>query len=224
MLGGRGKLPVLAEISGSAAGSTRAWSLRREDLRALAKLQGSLREQRVVLVCGDQGLTGATALAGTASASGQRTALLECDLVRPRLAADLGLAATPGLHEYLRWEAAAEEILQPLVLAGPASGAAAHPLVCIVAGRRAADPATLINLESFNHALTKLRRAYDLVVLAGPVLDSSYGSLDALAAHADTLLAAVSPGAASGRPGRELRSSLRKLPVKAAGAIVVGES
>jgi Mrp family chromosome partitioning ATPase len=223
MLGGRGKLPVLAEISGSAPEAARAWSLRREDLRALAKLPRSLREQRVVLVSGDEGLTGAIALAGAASAAGRRSALLECDLVYPRLAADLGLAETPGLHEYLRWEATAPEILQPLALAGPASAGAAHPLVCVVAGRRAADPATLIGLESFSHALAKLRQAYDLVVLAGPTFDFGYGSLEALAAHADTLLAAISPAQASGRPNRRLGSALRGLPVAISGAIVVGD-
>lgn len=222
MLGGGGKLPVLAEISGAAPDAARAWSLRRGDLQALAALPRSLREQRVVLVSGDEGLAGAIALAGAGAAAGRRSALLECDLVSPRLAAALGLAATPGLHEYLRWEATAPEILQPLGLAGPASAGAAHPLVCVVAGRRAADPATLIGLESFRHALTKLRRAYDLVVLAGPTIDSGYGSLEALAAHADTLVAAVSPALASGRPNRRLRSALRGLPVAVGGAIVVG--
>jgi Mrp family chromosome partitioning ATPase len=222
MRGGRRKLPVLAEIAGPAPGETRAWSLRRADLEALAKLQRGLEEHRAVLVCGGEGLAAAVALAGAASAVGRRTALLECDLARPRLAAELGLAPAPGLHEYLRWEATAAEILQPLVLAGPAAGGASQPLVCMVAGRRAADPAMLIALESFRHALAKLRAAYDLVVLVGPALDYSYGSLEVIAAQADTLLAAVSPAAASGRSGRELRAALRKLPVEARGAIVVG--
>ena len=57
MLGGRRKLPVLAEISGPAAGDVRAWSLRRADLEAL----GGVREQgldghRVVLVAGAEAL------------------------------------------------------------------------------------------------------------------------------------------------------------------------
>ncbi len=224
MLGGRRKLPVLAEIAGPAPGATRAWSLRRGDLQALAGLQGSLEGRAVVLVTGDEGLAGSIAIAGAAGARGHRTVLLECDLVGPRLAADLGLAAAPGLHEYLRWEATAPEILQPLALAGPASRGATDPLVCIVAGRRAADPATLVNLASFRHALAKLRSAYDLVVIAGPALDSAYGSLEPLAAQADTLVAAVSPSAISRRAGRELRPALRKLPIAVAGVVVVGES
>jgi Mrp family chromosome partitioning ATPase len=224
MLGGRGKLPVLAEISGGAPEGARAWSLRREDMEALARLPRALGERRLALVSGDQALTGSIALAGAAGASGRRSVLLECDLARPRLAADLGLAAAPGLHEYLRWEATAPQILQPLVLAGPAAAGTEQPLVCIVAGRRAADPATLIGLESFRHALAKLRRAYDLVVIAAPALESQCRSVDALAIHADTLLLALSPALASRRSLRRLRATVRRLPIEAGGAIVVGSS
>lgn len=222
MRGGRRKLPVLAEIAGPDAGASRAWALRRADLQALSGVCDRLDGRSVVLVSGEQGLIGAVAIAGAASARGRRTALVECDLVRPRLAADLGLAGAPGLHEYLRWEATAGEILQPLVLAGPASGEAMAPLVCIVAGRPAANPATLVKLASFHHAIAKLRKAYDLVVLAGPALDSPHGSVQGLAAEADTIVAAISAAEKAGRPRRELRSALRKLPAPTAGALVIG--
>jgi len=224
MRGGRRKLPVLAEIAGPAPGSRRAWALRRADLQALSGVRDSLDGRSVVLVTGEQAHAGSVAIAGAAGASGRHTVLLECDLVQPRLAADLGLDVTPGLHEYLRWEATAPEILQPLVLAGPASGDTTAPLVCIVAGRPAVDSVTLVGLASFRHALAKLRRAYDLVVLAGPALDSADGSLEYLAAQADTLLAALSPAGSRGRPGRELRTALRRLPTPVAGAIVVGKA
>jgi Mrp family chromosome partitioning ATPase len=223
MPGGRRKLPVLAEISGPAPGETRAWALRRADLEALAKLQAELDDHHAVLVGGDEGLAGAIALAGAAGAAGRRAALVECDLVRPRLALELGLGREPGLHEYLRWEANAAEILQPLVLAGPAAQGVNESLVCVVAGRPAADAATLVNLESFRHALAKLRSAYELVVLAGPALDSDNGALTTVAAQADTLLAAVSPAAASGGAGRDLRARLRRLPLRPRGAILVSD-
>lgn len=220
MRGGRGKLPLLAEISGRAPGEPRAWSLRRADLEALAALRASL-DERTVLVAGEQAGIAAPSLAGAAGAAGRRTVLVECDLGRPRLAADLGLAQAPGLHEYLRWEATAPEILQPLVFAGPAAGSAADPLVCVVAGKPAADPRTLIGLESFRHALAKLRSAYDLVVLSGPAPGSEDGALEALAAQADSLLVAAPPSAVTGRAGRQLRTALRRLPVEVRGAIAV---
>jgi succinoglycan biosynthesis transport protein ExoP len=220
MLGGRRKLPVLAEISGPAAGEARAWSLRRADHEALAKPRGLLDGRRVVLVSGDERLAGAVALAA-ASAAGRRTALVECDMERPRLALELGLASAPGLHEYLRWEATAAEILQPLVLAGPAARGASGPLVCTVGGRAATNASTLIELESFRHALAKLRAAYDLTVLVGLPLEVVRGSPEVIAAQADAVLAAVSPKGLSGQAGRLLRAQLRRLPAETLGAIVV---
>jgi hypothetical protein len=221
MFGGRRKLPVLAEIRGPAPGQTRAWSLRRADLEALARLQGGLGDRQAVLVGGEERLAGAIALAGAASAVGRRTALVECDLAQPRVAVELGLSPGPGLHEYLRWEVSAPQILHPLVLAGPAARGATDPLVCVVAGRPAADAATLVNLESFHHALAKLRAAYDLVVLIGPPLEVARGTPEVVAAQADGVLAAASAKGLSGQAGRLLRAQIRRLPTPALGAIAV---
>jgi len=218
----RRKLPVLAEIAGPAAGDSRAWSLRRADLEALAQAQRGLDGHGAVLVVGTEGLAGAIALAAAASAEGRRTALVECDLARPRLAAELGLGTEPGLHEYLRWEATAAQILQPLALAGPAARGAGDPLVCVVAGRVAADPATLVKLESFRHALAKLRSAYELVVLVGPALETDHGLPEIVAAEADAVVAAATGQGLSGRPGRLLRTQVRRLPARALGAVLVG--
>jgi succinoglycan biosynthesis transport protein ExoP len=219
--GPRRKLPVLAEIAGPAPGEARAWALRRADLEALGKLQRGLEDHRALLVAGDERLAGAIALAAAASASGRRTVLLECDLAQPRLATELGLGPGPGLHEYLRWEANAPQILQPLVLAGPAARGATDPLICIAAGRPAADTATLVNLESFRHALAKLRAAYDLAVLIAPPLEVMRGAPEAVAVRADAVLAAVSPKGRSGQAGRLLRAQLRRLPAAVLGAIVL---
>jgi hypothetical protein len=222
MRGGRRKLPVLAEISGPSAGPARAWSLRRADLEALVRLQAGVDDHRAVLVVGTEGLAGAIALAGAASAAGRRTALVECDLARPRAAVELGLDPEPGLHEYLRWEATAAEVLQPLVLAGPAAAGATGPLVCVVAGRPAADPATLVKLESFRHALAKLRAAYELTVLIGPRLETAVGLAETVADRADAVLATVPRQGLAGQPGRLLRAQVRRLPAAALGAVVVG--
>src|SRR5262249_2328404 len=106
MLVGRSRLPVLAEISGPTGGG-RGWGLRRAALCSVGRVVERLGEGRVVLVSGtgEAATVASIALAAAASASGRRTALSECDLAQPRLAAQLGLAAEPGLHEYLRWEA-----------------------------------------------------------------------------------------------------------------------
>jgi len=225
MAGGRGKLPVLAEVSGFAPGEERVWSLRREDFERLDVLRERLGGVRGVLVSGDDDVCGtlAIALAGSAAAAGRRTILVECDLARPRLAADLGLAPTPGLHEYLRWEATPEQIVQPLTLAGPAAAGAPEPLAFVSAGRQAPDPGTLLGLQSFRHMAAKLGSAYELVVMVGPALGERGPGLAAVAASADGLLAALAPGQAKGRGGRELRAALVDLPVNVVGAVVVGE-
>jgi Mrp family chromosome partitioning ATPase len=226
MLGGRAKLPVLAEISGPAPEATRAWSLRRQDFERLAALQPRLAKRRAALVTGGEEATrvAAVALAAAASATGRRTVLLECDLARPRLAADLGLAQAPGLHEYLCWEATPAEVLQPVALGGSAAAGATGPLVCIAAGRAAPQPETLLGLPSFLHMTAKLRSAYDFVVLAGPGIGSEDGALRIVSGQADVVIVGLSPAQVSGRDGRPLRAAVRRLPTPSLGAVVVGEA
>jgi Mrp family chromosome partitioning ATPase len=163
-------LSVLAEIGAPASSNGRAWGLRRNDLEALRGVLGALGGRRVVLVTGEEApaATLAVALAGVAAAAGTATALIECDVERPRIAVDLGLAPTPGLHEYLRWEVTPADIVQPLILAGSASSPEAGPLACVCAGRATSDARTLLGLGSFHHMTTKLRDAYEMVVLLGP--------------------------------------------------------
>jgi tyrosine-protein kinase len=226
MRGGRRKLPVLATLSPAAVdGTDRVWSLRREDLERLAPVRERLGQRRTVLVSGEgeRGRALALALAATAAGSGRRVALLECDLLAPRLAAELGLREAPGLHEYLRWEATPAQILQPLTLAGPAARAAEHPLACVVAGRPSPDPATLFGLQSFRHMCEKLAHAYDRVVVLAPSLEQAPEGIAAIAERADCLLAGISPAQRAGRERRALRALLRRLPVEPLGAVVVGE-
>lgn len=211
---GRGRLPVVARIVGP--GPERRWALRRGDFEALSGLLPQLDGSRAVLVTGggEEAAALAVALAGVAAAHGRRAALLECDLGRPRLAAELGLAPTPGLHEYLRREAEPPQLLQALTLAGSAADAA-EPLVCVAAGRPADDPATLLALPDFAHMAAKLRAAYELVVLAGPPLGAAAAT--ALGAAADAALVALPSRA--GRRAR--RAAARALPAPGLGAVLV---
>jgi Mrp family chromosome partitioning ATPase len=225
MLGRGRKLPVIAEISAAANGDDRVWSLRREDFDQLEGVRKRLDGREVVMVSGSEDLTRvlAVGLAGAACAAGMRTVLVECDLARPRLAADLGLAQSPGLHEYLRWEATAAEVLQPLALAGSQASTASEPLVCVTAGRLAPDPATLLGLQSFRHMAAKLRQAYDLVVLSGPEAGSDPGCLSAIATEADGVLAGISPQQASDGGRKVVASVFASLPASPLGAVVVSD-
>jgi len=218
-----GKLPVLAEIGAPASSNGRAWGLRRADLEAIQGVLGEVGERRVVLVTGEQApaATLAVGLAGVGAAAGTATALIECDVERPRLAADLGLSPTPGLHEYLRWEATPADIVQPLTLAGSASPPGVRPLACVCAGRPARDARTLLGLGSFHHMATKLRDAYELVVLLGPPLEGAGGALSSAAAEADCVLTALS-SSPDRRAAKANADALSWLGASALGAVVVG--
>lgn len=220
MLLRRSRLPVLARIAGPGEGQARVWSLRRDDLRSLAEALPRLGERRIVMVTGEGDACRAAALglAAAAASTGRRTALVECDVANPRLAADLGLRTAPGLHEYLRWEARPADILQPLLLAGPAAEPDAEALACVCAGRPAQKAATLLGLGSFAHAVAKLRSAYELVVLVGPPASGEGAAAAVAAAQAEAVLA----GLPAGTDSRSLRAALRRLPAPGLGAIEVG--
>lgn len=222
---GLDKLPVLAELDGAPPAEGRVWALRRDRLDAFSGLLDRLAGKRVAMVTGgEQGVEAvALGIAATAIAAGKRAALLECELARPRLAGALGLTAAPGLHEYLRGEAEAGQILQPLVPAGPQSRHAVGPLVCIVAGEAATEPGGLLASESFGHAVAKLAHAYDFLVLAGPWLDAPAEALAAVSAEADTALVCVPPARLTGRSGRSVRAVAAKLSAPVAGAVLVDQ-
>jgi Mrp family chromosome partitioning ATPase len=216
------KLAVLAEIGGPASSNGRAWGLRRADLEALEEVRGRLNGTRSVLVTGEEGATATVAvgLAGVAAAAGVATALVECDVERPRLADDLGLEATPGLHEYLRWEATPPDVVQPLVLAGSAAEGAPAPLACVTAGRQTDRARALLELGSFRHMTAKLREAYELVVLLGPPLEGSGGPLGSAAASADCAVLALTE-VPSKRAARATQDALAWLQARPLGAVVV---
>lgn len=223
MLRGRRRLPLLAEISRPAPGGRRVWALRRRELEGLHELLPRLAGAQALLVAGEPGpsLVAAIGLASAAASAGRTTVLLECELARPRLAAELGLQPQPGLHEYLRWEARPEDIVQPLLLAGPAAAGAEGPLACVCAGRPAVNLETLLGLASFEHAVAKMRSAYQLVVLLSPFFAEHPDAAAVAARQADAVLLGFSATGKPRGPDRLLRSAIRRLPAPALGAIAV---
>ena len=211
MLGRRRKHAVIAEIPAPRSESARVGALGRGALAAYAGLASSVSGSGVAFLTGPAKSPVALGLATAALAEGKRVALLECDLAAPGLAAALGLSPAPGLREYLRGDADASQILQPLVLAGPASGRAAEPLACIVAGEREPAPVALLDSERCDQAIEKLRKAYDLLVIDGPPLDEEADSLRALAEHSGATLVC----------GQQ-REISRRLPLPVSGLVLVG--
>jgi hypothetical protein len=210
MLRRRARHPVLAEIPARRGDSSRP-AFGRPELEAFSQLAGALDGSRAVLATGPARSAVALGLATVATAKGSRVALLECDLAAPSLASALGLDPTPGLHEYLRGDADTAQVLQPLTLAGPASGGAGEPLVCVVAGVPEPAPDALLDSDRCDQAIQSLREAYDLLAIVGPSLEKGGDALPALAEHAD---ATVVCGGRGEIP--------RRLPVPIAGSVILG--
>jgi Mrp family chromosome partitioning ATPase len=211
MLRRRARQPVLARIPAPKSDTPRLGALGRAELDACSELATALAGSRAVLATGPARSAVALGLAAAATAVGRRVVLLECDLASPRLAGLLGLSATPGLREYLRGEAEAAQILQSLVLAGPASGRATEPLACIVAGEPEPEPAALLDSDRCIHATGKLRRAYDLLVIDGPPTGPGTGPLRALADQVDATIVCGEQGAVS-----------KRLPIPVTGLVLFG--
>lgn len=201
---------VLAEIPARPSPDTRVGTLRRSDLTAYGELLRTLSGAGSVLVAGepDACRAGAVGLAAAAAASGTRTALLECELADPGLAEALGLSIAPGLHEYLCDAAGSEQVLKPVVPAGPGSADAVEPLVCVVGGRPATDAAELLSSERFRRALAGLRDAYELLIVVAP---ADPGALAVVAPECEAVIAWTAAGA-----------DAPDLPVSVTGLVVQG--
>ncbi|MGE5282640.1 MAG: hypothetical protein ACM3N0_10040 [Chloroflexota bacterium] len=199
---------VLAQVPAGPDPAARPGVLRRDELAAYSRLADALKGVRMVLAIGPAKSRVAVGLATLAAARGRRAALVEADLGDPSLAARLGLERAPGLHEYLRGDVGPREVLQSLVLAGPASGRAVEPLTCIVAG--APGRPELLDTRRCRRALGGLRSNYDLVVIDGVSLDVERLGLIALAMAADASLACGTAG--------QLRG---KLPIPVTGLVTV---
>lgn len=201
--------PVLAEVPSPRVGS-RVGALTRSELQAFSGLATALRDSEAVLATGPARTAVAVGLATAATVQGRSAALLECDLAEPALAGALGVSPAPGLHEYLTGHAEPAQILQSLIPAGPAAGAATSPLVCVVAGAPSPSPGALLASERCRHAVARLRAGYELLVIAGPPLNPGAGLLDVAALADFTLLCG------------ERTELPRRAPLADAGFVLVG--
>lgn len=216
-------MKALAELPARSGDELREGALRGRDLAAFSTISAAVGRGTVLVTGTGDGVRALSiGLAGAAAASGTRTALLECDFTAPTVAETLGLRPGPGLQEYIRLEAEAPELLQPLVLAGPGSAAASDSLVCVVAGSGGDDGPAPIDSEHFRNAVGKLRAAYELVVLHGPTLGDETGAVPVTADASDTVVACVNAALTTGRNGRRLVKLMKQLPARSAGVVAYG--
>jgi len=148
---------------------------------------------RVVLVTSASPLEGKTTtavnLALAAASSGRRVILSDSDLRRPTIHRLLNLDGAKGISDVLVGEAELLEVLQPLQ--------DSH-LRVLSAGRRAPNPADLLDSEEMRELVEGLRQEADLVILDSPPLLSVADGL-VLATLSDAVLMVCVPGASHRR-------------------------
>ncbi len=112
-------------------------------------------------VPGDGKTTTASNLAVTLAQSGQRVALVEADLRRPRVAEYLHLEGAVGLTTVLVGRVELDEALQPY---------GQHGLTVLTSGATPPNPAELVQSQAMSDVLGKLKARFDVIIVDAPPL------------------------------------------------------
>jgi succinoglycan biosynthesis transport protein ExoP len=212
LLGVVPEIPALARSSrnGKAASALSAGEGETFDLiRAHLRYCNVDRELRALLVAsagpGDGKTTVARHLAGAAVMMGSRALLLEVDLRRPTLAAQLDLRSGPGLSDVLIGAISMDEATQSIdvdLQAGNRSRG--RTLDVLVAGTiPPPNPAELVESRAMESVLQATKSIYDLVVIDTPPLTA--------VSDAFPLLRKVDGVVIVGRIGRNRRDVAERL-------------
>lgn len=161
----------------------------------------------------------ALGLAAATAARGARVLVVEADMRSPSLAARLGIAASPGLADYLAGAASPREVLQTVTLPGLGSGGADPFLACVPAGGTGREDAELLDGERFARLVERVGRVYDVIIFDTPPLLRGREALTvARTVEANLLCARASAGGS-----REVRRAAGMLDgTESLGAVLVG--
>jgi capsular exopolysaccharide synthesis family protein len=142
--------------------------------------------------------------------AGQRVALIEADLRRPRVTSYLGLVNGVGLTNVLTGRVRTEEVSQPY---------GDGDLVVIGAGPSAPNPAQLLASGAMRALLEQLRESHDYVVLDAPPL-LPVADATGLAVLADGVLLSVRHGSTTREQLQRTRDTLDRVGARTVGAVL----
>ncbi|KUO01750.1 polysaccharide biosynthesis tyrosine autokinase [Streptomyces resistomycificus] len=187
---------------------------------ALAQLRTRLRFAvgddipHSVLICGALPAEGRTRtavdLATSVARTGRRVVLVEADLRRPRLAAELGLRGTPGMTGVLTGQASLPEALERV------EGGTVRVLP---SGPVPADPGTLVCSAEMGKLIRALEAEADLVVVDSPPL-LSFADAAALASMTQGVLLVVRSGKTRRDDARRALDTLAAVRAHVLGAVL----
>lgn len=221
--------PVLGVIPTSVQLSSQGYgrNLEPRDAEAFRMLRSNLRffnvdhEIRSVVVTsagvGDGKSTIASQLALVAARSGVKTLLLECDLRRPSLRAQLERPGGAGLTGYLAGFSSFSDVIETHELAGADGDAATLDIV--FAGATPPNPAELLESDRMSELLLEVESEYELVVIDTPPVTVVSDAIPLLR-HASGVLVVVRLRKTTREDGRALRERLTNLGVSVLGVVV----
>jgi capsular exopolysaccharide synthesis family protein len=225
-----GVVPESAALSRSARGKQNSGeALPPSEAEAFHLIRAHLRyfnvdrELRTLLVAsaapGDGKTTVARHLAGAAATMGARVLLIEADLRRPTVAAQLDIASGPGLADVLIGMASLNDAVQSIDLDRSVrrDSHRGRMLDALVAGASLPpNPGELIESHAMQSLLEQVRSTYDLVVIDTPPLTA--------VSDAFPLLRKVDGVIIVGRVGRNRRDVAERLheTLTGAGAPLLG--
>jgi len=174
--------------------------------------------------------TVASALAAAYATAGKRVLLVECDMRRPTMAKRMGIAASPGLSDYLVGEATPEAILQNVRVSDgrptPKDGAEELPghgpcIVCITAGTPTPQPAELLGSQRFAAFLGQVSEVYDAVVIDTCPLLPVADTLE-IVPHVGRVVLCVRASRTTRDQARAANAVLAHFPDRPTGVVVTG--
>ncbi len=158
-------------------------------LRTSILLSASRHAPQLILISSGQPREGKTTtalnLAITLAQRGDRVALVDTDLRRPRIHRSFQMPNDRGLSTFLTSQAAPEDLARPV--------RQVPNLYVITSGPTPPNPAELLSSEPLEALFAELRRHFDFIVLDSPPAISVADSM-ILAAHADGVMLVVHGG------------------------------
>ncbi len=149
-------------------------------------------------------------LAMTFAAQGHRTLLIDADLRRGHLHELLHCSRKPGLTDYLRGNAAIDEILQPTE----------HPRLAMIAtGSRSSPGPELLATSGMVELLMQLRARFGVIIVDSPPMGACTDPLALATLTRDTLLVVRTDQTRTATLEMNLEM-LDRLPVRVLGAVI----